>query len=879
MRLTRWLKRRIDVLARRDAAEQELEDELRSHLEDEVRYNVERGMDPEPARQKALSDFGGVERTKEEVRDVRGARLLDDVARDVRVGLRSFAKRPAFALAVLLTLGIGIGGNVAMFGVLEASLLRTPPFPEAERLVLGLVTFDKEVGTMVSGRDFLDYRDQARSFAGLDAVTSFELSNTLVGGREPERVRTMLVSPGLFRTLDIDPIAGRTFLEREFEPGGQPVVMLEHGYWTRSFGADPGVVGRAITLDGLPHAIVGVMPPGFRFLRDVDVWRVFRRDDGWARARQFHNFTLVGRLASGVSLAEARSEVDVISRQLADAFPDTNEGKGLHLGPLHETLVEPYRSTLSILVAAVLLVLFVACGNVAGLLLAHGSARRTEMVVRTVMGAGRGRLARQLLTENTLLAVGAGVLGALMARWIERGILGFVSLDLLGPIEPRLSAANLLFALTLSGGTVVLFGLVPALRAARVDPARDLRVGSRAVGSVRVTRLRDSLAVAQVALTVVLLGTTGLLLRSFAELRAVDLGFASERLLTAELRLPADRYAEPESRIGFYTRLREELAALPGVEQVGIVSLLPLRDPGNDVRIARPDQLAALSVFGQTAYQRAALPGYFEAMGIPLLAGRDVAETDDETAPPVIVLSRSTARSLFEDQDPIGRSVGVDVGTDELEPRQVVGVVGDVITSGIASGPEGAMYYPFHQRPLYAMRVAVRARGDAGALTPALREAVRSLAPGVPLAAVATMDDVVAGSLSDRRTFLTVLSLFASMALLLAAVGLYSVLAYRVAARRHEIGVRMALGASLHRIAIGVLRGGLALVGRGLVLGVPAAVLVGQLIRHRLFGIGAADPLTYLCVAAFLVAVATCACLLPARQAARVDPAMAFRDE
>ncbi len=397
-------------------------------------------MSPEEARRRALVAFGGVERFKEEVRDVRGARVVDDLVQDARVAARSFLKAPAFLIAVLATLGLGIGGNVAMFGILDASLFRPLPYREPDRLVLGRVTRGGQVGNTVSGPDFFDYRERSTTLASLAAFTPFALSATVTGEGEPERIDYILVSTGFFSTLGVDPEMGREFAGTEGELDGPPVAVISHGLWQRRFGGDPSVLGRSLNLSGSPTTIVGVMPAGFRFVLDTDVWLPLQRGGSWAQARQFHNFVLVGRLGPGTGLEQAQADVDRISTTLAEAYPDSNRDKGLNLAPLKESLTEAYTTTLAVLVAAVAVLLLIACGNVAGLLLARGAARRGELALRSVMGAGRSRLARQLLAENALLALGAGVLGVALAVWIQRGILAFVSLDRLGPVEPRMSA-------------------------------------------------------------------------------------------------------------------------------------------------------------------------------------------------------------------------------------------------------------------------------------------------------------------------------------------------------------------------------------------------------------------------------------------------------
>jgi predicted permease len=880
----RWLARRIDVLFRKRRAEDELDEEIRFHLEREIDLLRAGGLSEAEARRRALVAFGGVERYKEEVRDVRGARVVDDLVRDLHIAARSFVKQPMFLATVLLTLGLAIGGNVAMFGILEASLFRALPYAEPDRLVLGRVTYGGQPGNTVSGPDYFDVREQTSTLQSLSAFTPFSLEATVTGAGDAERVRSPYGSWDLFLTLGVDPVAGRHFLAEEGEPGAEPVALLSHGYWQRGFGADPSVVGRTVDLDGRPTTVVGVLPEGFRFPIAADVWRPMIRDGAFAQSRQFHNFVMIGRLAPDVELRAARAEVDAITARLAELYPDTNRDKGMYLEPLHAALVESYRTMLGVLAASVLALLLIACANVGGILLARGSARGAEMAVRSVMGAGHGRLVRHLLAENLLLAVGATALGLLVARTVQGGLLSFVSLEGLGDVEPGWSATTTAAASGLALLTLALFGLFPALRTARSEPAAELAAGgARSGGSREGAGFRSALVVAQVTLTVVLLMVSGLLVRSFGELRGVDIGFDPEGMLTAETPLPAAKYEDVLLRPALFIELQRRLEALPGVRAVGIASGLPIRDPGNNVNVS-PIESWGDDGATRNAYQRMVLPGYFDAMGVPLLAGRDVA-LDDERAPSdrapsgIVVLSESLVAALFPDDAPLGRVVGVDIGGAEPWPAEVVGVVGDVAPSGLAQGKDATMYFAYTQRSPASMRIAVRAAGDLMALVPGIREALRTLDPDVPLAEVATMEQVLAESVSDRRAVMLVIVVFALVALLLSTVGVYGVLAYQVTRRAREIGVRMALGASVVSVSRDVVGRGLRLVAIGLVLGIPASVLAARLLRGMLFEVSVADPLTYAAVSVFLAGVASVACLLPARRAARVAPARAFRAE
>lgn len=878
MGMWKWLRRRLEVLLRKDSVESELDDEIRVHLEMEIRQHVASGLSPEEARRRAMIDFGGVERFKEQVRDARGARVLDDFFQDVRVAARSLPREPVFLATVLLTLAVGIGGNVAMFGVLDRTLLRTLPYPDAERLVLGRVTWQGEVGNTVSAPDYFDYEEQTSSLSGLAALTPFPVEATVVGTGDPRRVPAPLVSPDLFPTLGVDPVMGRRFRPEEGEPGGAPVVMVSHSFWQGELGGDPEAVGRTLRVDGDPVTVVGVMPPGFRFLVDADLWRPMVRGGPWAGARQFHNWVLVGRLADGATLPGAQAEVDGISARLAEAYPETNRDKGLNLTPLHDALIEGYRQTLGLLTAAVLVLLLVAGSNVAGLLMARGTARRAEMAVRSVMGAGRGRLSRQLLAENALLALLAAVLGVALATWLQPVILTFVPLEALGPVDMGLSGRMILAALVVTVLALLLFGVLPSLRVAGADPAGALGSGMRTSGSRSASRARSALVVGQIALTAVLLVASGLLLRSFAEIRSVDPGFDAERLLTARVSLPQGEYQDVARRAALFAELQRRVAAGPGVEAVGLTSHVPIRDTGGNVRVAPPEEWGSGGVFGRIAYQRMVMPGYFDALGIPIISGRDVRLTDDRESTNVIVLSQSLAESLFPDGSSLGRTVGIDVGGDEPWLAEVVGVVGDVTPSSLTAGPDLAMYFSYVQRSPSGMTLAVQTSTEPTSVTPAVRSILAELDPDVPLDDVMTMEEVITASVAGQRDLTLLILGFGAMALILAAVGLYGVLAYRVSRKGREIGVRIALGASTASVASEILRGGLLLAGLGLALGLPAALVASRLVQGMLFEVGELDPLTYVAVTIFLGMVASVACLVPARRAATVDPVEAMRD-
>lgn len=795
---------------------------------------------------------------------------------DIRYGARSLVRAPGFSVVVVLILAVGIGANVAMFSIMEMTMIRPLPYPEPERLVLARATFNGNVNQTASAPDYWDYRDYSTSFEQLAAFWGFSRSHTISGGDRPERVSGIIASINLFPALGVDPALGRHFLSAEATESGSPVVIISHRFWMRRYGGSSDAVGSTLVLDGEPYEIVGVMPAGFNFrFNDVDVWRPMRPDSDFIGARRFHNWTMLGRLKRGVSIEQAQSEVDVISAQLEAEYPDSNRGKALLLTPLQSALVEGYRQNLLLVMGAVALVLLIACGNVAGLLLARGSTRHSELSVRSALGASGARLARLLVTESLVMAVAGGVLGTLIAVWLQGAFLQLLAIEP-DAYEAALPVPVLLFALALSLFTGLLAGVAPAIRTSQNDLWADFKSGVRTTDASG-TRFRSGLVVAQVAVSVVLLVGAGLLIRSFERVVGIDPGFDTGSLLTAEIRLPGPDYSEVERRIQFYSRLAEHVRAIPGVEDVALASQLPFRDPGNNIYIWAADNPPLDPADVLSAYTRTVYPGYFEAMGMPLLAGRDVAETDAGEAPPVMVISRAMADTLFPGQDPVGRQVVVDMGQEVT--FEVVGVVGNVKMNTLLGARLMAFYTSYLQLPMLTMRVAVRTTVRPEAVSGALREAVWSLDRNIPVADLATMGDLVSRTLSTRRIRTVALILFSGVAVLLATVGLYGVLAYYVTRRFHEIGIRIALGAARSDIVGLVLKRGILLVAAGLVLGLLGAWGATKLIEELLYQVAPTDPLTLAAVSVFFVSVAAVACLLPAWRALRVDPLIALQAE
>lgn len=793
---------------------------------------------------------------------------------DIRHGSRSLFKRPGFAVVALFILTIGIGANISMFGVIEPTLIRALPYPEADRLVAARTTFEGSVRGWVSARDYWDYRDLAKSFDHLAAYSGFPRNVTVTGVDQPERVPAVVASRELFPVLGYTPRLGRGFTPDDQSSTAVPVMMLSYGYWQRRLGGTADVIGRTLTIDGVATEVVGVMPAGLRFGEHAEIWLPMREDDPFIAERGKTNWSVIGRLAPGVSIAQAQSEVDLIAARLAHEYPDSNRGVGLSLTALQQAWSESYRESLLILQAAVALLLLIACGNVAGLLLARGSTRRSELSVRAALGASGGRIARQLLTESLLLAGAAGLLGVLLAAWLRPLLMRMTLAQASAGFDSALSGRILLFVVGVSVLTGLTFGTLPALRASRSDPAQDLKTAVRATDRGGAA-FRSGLVVAQVAISVVLLVGAGLLIRSLARLMDEDLGFDRERLLTAEIQLPRGEYQDYKRRIQFYANLASALRALPGVESAGLISQVPVRQPGNNEPVYDAADPPRGMVETRSAYFRAVLPGYFEAMGIPLHAGRDIQPTDVVGSTPVFVVNQAFADSILRDRDAIGRQVVLDYETK----FEVVGVVGDVTVGGLGDHRFPAMYGSYAQIPYFDMGLVVRASVKPQQLGGPLLAAIRELEPDIPDPELRTMETILSGTQLTRRARTVALATFAGVALLLALVGLYGVLAQSVAERRREIGVRVALGARPGDIADMVLKHGLGLVAIGIAIGLVGAIASTRLLERMLFEIEPTDPVTLVAVSLLFAAVAFAASLLPAWRAVRSDPVAVLQAE
>ena len=812
---------------------------------------------------------------------------MQKVANDVRFALRMLAKRPGSSAIIVAVLALGIGANSAIFSVVNAVLLRPLPYPEPSRLVM-LWEHNRQRGNernVVGPANFMEWRDRSASFEELAAFYSFTLP--VAGGTgEPEQVTAQYGTTNLLPMLGVSPMLGRGFEPADVADGSPAVVLLSNGFWQRRFGGDPGVLGRTIKLNGAPATVVGVLPPDFRFyLKEnnlagarPEVWSPLSFDEG-DRVPHGRYACAIGRLAPGVSLDAARSEMSGLSSELAQRWPDFDANWGVTLVPLPDQMVGEVRRPLWVLFGAVGFVLLIACANVANLSLARASARRNEMAVRAALGAARGRLFRQLITESALLGAIGGGAGLLLASWgvdlllalSPKNMIGVEHVDLDGRVAAFTTAATLL--------TCVAFGLLPALEASRVDLNEAIREGgTRSATERRGRRTRDLFVVVQVALALVLLVGSGLLVKSLGRLQSVDPGFASDRLLTAKVKLPAAVYEDEAKSLPFFRDALERVRAIPGVRSASAINFLPFDGPGSATSLTIEGAPPTAPGEKLTTEVRVVDPAYFATMGVPLLSGRTFTEQETRESSGVVVVSREFANRYFPGEDPIGKRVTISMKA-ENPPSTVVGVVGDVRLQGFDADVRPTAYWPPAELPYTFATLVVRTEGDPRGAVADVREAVGSIDPEVPISSVRTMDERLADSVERSRFDALLLTIFAGVALLIAVVGVYGVVSYTVSRRTQEIGVRMALGATRGGVLRMVLRRGLLLALAGVAVGLVVALGLTRLMTGLLFEVSATDPATYAVVAAALATTALLACLLPARRAASVEPVSALRHE
>jgi len=797
---------------------------------------------------------------------------------DIRYALRQLRKSPGFTLIAVLTLALGIGANSAIFSLVNGVLLRPLSYPDAEQIVyiegqnpsLGITDSN------ISAPDFQDWTAQTQAFSHTAFYWTGGAALAEQGG-EPERVPRAGVTTRFFDLLGVQPILGRSFLEEDDRPNSTTVAILSEGLWKRRFGADRNIVGKAITMNTRPVTVVGVMPGGFEFPQNTQIWTPAGVNSA-KEPRDNRELSAIGRLKPGVELEQAQSQISAVNARLAQASPDTNKGWDARLSRLHERLVRSVRPSLLLLLGAVGFVLLIGCANVANLLLARAAARQKEVAIRTALGASRGRIIRQMLTESILLSTIGGALGLILSFWIIE-----LLISISPPDSPRFSEASLdyrvlAFTLTISAFTGLIFGLAPALHASKLDVSGSLKEGGRNSEGYRRTNARSLLLIGEVAMSLILLAGAGLLIKSFMRLQEVKPGFNPERVLIASVSLPGAKYKEDQQRVEFFRALIERLSALPGVQAAGAGVNFPLNASGYAIgRTFIPEGKPLTRDEAADASWSTITPTYFAALQIPLVAGRTFNERDNAGAPKVVIVNRKVAIKHFGSEiAALGKRISI--WRDEQFPREIVGVVGETKSGTLEGESEAQIYTPQAQDGSWGfMTLAIRTTADPSAITAALRREVLGLDKDLPIFNVKTMEDVVAASIGSRRLSMLLLSVFAGVALLLAAIGIYGVMAYTVTQRTQDIGIRMALGAQAGDVLRMVVGQGMTLALIGIGVGLAGAWGLTRVIASLLFGVEATDPITFAAISVLLAFVALLACYLPARRAARVNPIEALR--
>jgi putative ABC transport system permease protein len=869
-----------------EAADTDFDQEIASHLTMLTDENERRGMSPEEARRAARLQLGGEAQLRETNRDLRGLPFFETFAQDVRYALRMLRKNPGFTAVAVLTLALGIGANTAIFSVVYAVLLKPLPYPRPSELYNVSQYPASESGTKIGGWSYLNLEDLRRDsniFTAVAGSNSHQL--TLTGRGEPAMMNTSVVTGEFFQVFGEQPLLGRVFTPEDAKVGGAPVVVLSENLWRGIFHADPSIIGQSIQLDKKEFTVVGVMPSRFRFpllTESEQLWVPLPQDPlfgGWIDRRGGHWLGVNARMKPGVSMAQAQAEMDALAARMAKDFPENRDWL-ISVAPLQNVMTGDVRIALFALLGAVGLVLLIACANIANLLLTRATSRAREMAVRVALGAGRARIVRQLLSETAVLGLLGGVAGVALAYW------GVVALSAMLPESvPRVNAIRvdhfvLGFALVLSLVASIGFGLAPALFAASGDLQNNLREGTGRSGESGGRRkMRSVLAAAEIALAMVLLVTAGLLLRSFSKMMASDPGFQPQNVVKADVSLPRFEYATPEKWNEFGSQLITQVQSEPGMQNSALAVPMPVTDGfvnlGFEIVGAPPLAPGAL----QTGDYVAVSPDYFRVMEIPLLAGRTFNAHDAMDSARVTLISKTLAQRYFPNEDPIGKQLSFSFPPDPGTPREIVGIVGDVRDVALDKNPGPMMYVPFAQAPLPGAGVVVRSSMSTSNVTAALQRSVAKIDKDLPVNDVKKMPDELEESVAQPRFRTMLIGLFAAMALVLAATGIFGVISYSVSCRTHDIGIRMALGASRQSVLRMILRETLLLAVAGLVVGIPCALAASHLIAHLLFNVSANDPLTIAAVGIALATVALLAGYIPARRAMAVDPMLALRHE
>ncbi len=890
------IRKRLVALNLAPTRENEIVEELSQHLEDHYEQSLRTGVSGDEAYDAALnelraSDLSGplkqIERRVQQEPVVIGrdgnANLLSDLWQDLRYGLRMLAKNPGFAAVAVIALALGIGANSAIFSVVNTVLLRPLPYKNPERLVMVWEENSKQgfPRDTPSPANFIDWRDQNHVFESMAAIV--EASFNLTGAGDPERIDGHGVSAGLFSLLGVEPQLGRAFRSEEDKPGGSHVVIISYGLWQRRFGSDPGIIGNPINLNGKSFIVVGVMPRTFQFpTRKDQLWVPLAFDAKEAGQRGSHYLEVIARIKPGVTLQQAQAEMTTIATRLQQQYPETNTSIGAVVTPLHEQVVGDIKPALLVLLGAVAFVLLIACANVANLLLARAAVRQKEIALRLALGAGRARLIRQFLTESVLLAALGGGIGLLLAVVGLSVLKRFIPPNISQAQAITIDAKVLIFTVLVSILTGLIFGLAPATQAANFNLNDTLKESGRdsAAGS-RGNRIRGLLVISEVAVSFILLIGAGLLINSFLHLRNVDPGFRAERALTMKIVLPEPRYADKEQRGVFYRELIRRVETLPGVSSAAVATNLPLTESGNSVGVSIEGHADPAPDRVPIVITRIISPRYFETMGIPLLKGRAFTEEDksESESPSVIVVSETTARSFWPGEDALGKHIKVgSPSNNDNKWLTVIGVVKDVRQFELVVEPKPQMYLPFTQANFCEPRaLVVKTNLEPLSLAATVRKTVWEIDKDQPVSDIASMEHIVSESVARQRFSMLLLGIFAGLALVLAAVGIYGVMSYSVAQRTHEIGIRMALGAQKKDVLKLTIGQGLKLVLIGVAIGLGAAFILTRVIASLLFGVSATDPITFVAISLVLIGVAMLASLIPALRAMKVDPMFALR--
>jgi predicted permease len=879
---------RLRGLFRHTAVESELNDELRFHFDNEVDKYIRQGMTREEATRRARLAFGGHEQVKEDCRDARGTGFIETSLQDLRYALRQLRSNSGFAVVIILTLALSIGANSAIFSVISSVLLKSLPYHEPEKIVRIFLTNSIYPRFPLNHFDFRDYRTRSKSFDSMAIYTRGDMQ--LSGGNaEPVRLYGFHITSGFFRVLGLHPQLGSEFDRQAELPGNGQQVILSDRLWRSRFNTDPHIVGSKITLNAQPFTVVGVMPPGaahpgneyhsLAYAEDIDLWSPFTFEGDPSR-RGSHYTEGIARLKDGVTPGQAQSEMNAIMAELGREYASDARWNVL-IVPLYQEIVGGSQRMLLVLLGAVGMVLLIACANAANLLLARAATRQRELAVRLALGASRSRLIRQLLTESLLIAFAGGALGLAMAAVGVKALVSLLPADFPRAHEIHVSAPVFAFTFLVSAATGILFGLIPAIQASRTDPRRGLHEGGRTTtGSGRLSRLRNALVVSEVSLACVLLIGAGLMLRSLLNLVHLDPGFREEHVLTATLSLPYPEYKSTEEVERFYDKLVTNLASIPGVESAGFGSDLPWTGYNENTSLNIEGKQAPPNDEFHARYHVAS-PGYFRALGIPLLHGRFFTAADKTDAPTVIIINRAMAEKYWGIEDAVGKRVTWEDHPKEKDWFTIVGVVGDVKDTPGSPAAEPAFWWSSLQQPFAFLgeSLVIRSAADLQGLADAMRNEVRKLDPALAVADVQWMDEIVYGSVATPRFTFVLVGLFAGLAILLAAIGTYGVISYSVSQRTSEFGLRVALGAQRFDVLRLVLTQAAKLVLAGTAIGLILALTLARVLKNLIYDVSPADPLTFVSVGLMVIAIAVLACYIPALKATRANPMTALRAE